>query len=62
MKLDIVARAVMGAEGGKIEIDVTTFPDLMKTQEGRDQITEYCIRDTQQTYELYKRMQGVLFA
>jgi predicted PolB exonuclease-like 3'-5' exonuclease len=60
LKLDAVASAILG-ERKTPEIDVTAFPEVMRTQEGRDIITEYCIQDTKMTYELFKRMQGVLF-
>lgn len=60
-KLDTVAGIVLGAH--KTEgIDVTTFNVVMQTEEGRTKIAEYCMQDTRLTWELWKRMNGVLFA
>jgi len=59
-KLDLVASMVLGER--KAEIDVTTFAALMETAEGRNNIAEYCLKDTQLTWNLYKRMDGCLFA
>ena len=46
----------------KTDIDVTTFAELMKVQEGRDKIAAYCLQDTRLTWRLFEKMQGVLFA
>lgn len=58
-KLDNVAAMVLRER--KIEIDVTTFPELMQTKEGRDKISEYCLKDTELTWRLWKKMEGYLF-
>ena len=58
-KLDAVARALLGES--KCEIDVTTFADMMKTQEGRDEIVKYCIQDTALVMKIYERALGTLF-
>lgn len=59
-KLDTLARFATGAS--KKDIDVTTFPALMATNDGRRLIGEYCEQDTRLTLALWRRMQGVLFA
>jgi DNA polymerase elongation subunit (family B) len=46
----------------KTALDVTTFAELMKVQEGRDKIAAYCLQDTRLTWRLFEKMQGVLFA
>jgi predicted PolB exonuclease-like 3'-5' exonuclease len=58
-KLDNVANMVLRER--KIEIDVTTFPELMKTEEGRQKIGEYCQKDTELTWRLWRKMEGYLF-
>jgi predicted PolB exonuclease-like 3'-5' exonuclease len=58
-KLDNVANMVLRER--KMEIDVTTFPDLMKTEDGRNKIGEYCLKDTELTWRLWKKMEGYLF-
>lgn len=59
-KLDTVAAVVLGES--KNEVDVTTFEEMIKTEEGRQKICDYCEKDTALTYSLFKKMQGVLFA
>jgi DNA polymerase elongation subunit (family B) len=44
----------------KIDEDVTKFPELMKTQDGRDRIAEYCTSDCTLTWNLYNKFFGVL--
>lgn len=58
-KLDNVANMVLRER--KTEIDVTTFPELMTTEEGRNKIGEYCLKDTELTWRLWKKMEGYLF-
>jgi len=60
VKLDTVAGLVLKER--KTEIDVTTFKDLIATQEGRDRIMEYCLQDTRLTWRLFERMNGFLFS
>jgi predicted PolB exonuclease-like 3'-5' exonuclease len=60
VKLDLVAGLMLGER--KKEIDFALFPELMKTEEGRNTIAEYCLQDTRLTWRLWERMQGVLFA
>jgi predicted PolB exonuclease-like 3'-5' exonuclease len=57
--LDLVASMVL--KESKMEIDVTTFPELMTTEEGRNKIGEYCLKDTELTWRLWKKMEGYLF-
>jgi predicted PolB exonuclease-like 3'-5' exonuclease len=59
VKLDTVAGLML--RKNKNEVDVTTFIDTMKTEEGRAQILDYCVQDTRLTWELFERMLGVLF-
>ena len=47
---------------GKAELDVTTIPALLETEEGRRTVEQYCLRDTTLTWELFKRFNGTLFA
>jgi DNA polymerase elongation subunit (family B) len=52
-KLDDVANVVLGE--GKTDIDYKTFPELLKTEEGRARLIEYNTMDTVRTYQLYQR-------
>jgi poly-gamma-glutamate capsule biosynthesis protein CapA/YwtB (metallophosphatase superfamily) len=45
----------------KTEIEVTLFADMLKTQEGKDEIAEYCMKDTELTWRLFERFNGFLF-
>lgn len=58
-KLDHVAGGLLGEN--KVEIDVLTFPDLMKTEAGRKQIAEYNEKDAVLTLSLYDLMHTCLF-
>jgi predicted PolB exonuclease-like 3'-5' exonuclease len=60
-KLDTVARMVL-ADSKTDGIDVTTFPVLMQSDEGRTKIAEYCLQDTRLTWRLWNRFNGFLFA
>jgi predicted PolB exonuclease-like 3'-5' exonuclease len=59
-KLDTVAGLVL-KERKTAGIDVTTFPAVMQTEEGRKSIADYCLQDTHLTWRLWKRFNGVLF-
>lgn len=58
-KLDNVSNAVLGY--GKVEFDVTTIKDLIKTEEGRGAIAKYCMQDVEITSKLFYKMANVLF-
>jgi predicted PolB exonuclease-like 3'-5' exonuclease len=58
-KLDTVAAMVLHER--KAEIDVTTFPELLKTEEGCEKLTAYCLKDTELTWRLFEKMNGFLF-
>lgn len=49
-KLDTLAKIYLGKE--KIDIDFNDFPELLKTEEGKAKIGEYCLKDAQLTWEL----------
>lgn len=49
-KLDTLAKVYLGKQ--KLDIDFNLFPELLKTQEGKDKIAEYCLQDCKLTYEL----------
>lgn len=51
--LNTLAKVYLGKE--KREIDVKTFPELLKTEEGRAQIGEYCLHDARLTWELAEK-------
>ena len=61
IKLDTVARLMFGGEG-KIEIDFTDFPELIKTEEGRQRLGAYNLQDTRLTARIFERASGCLFA
>ena len=58
-KMDNVAKVLLGH--GKVDFDVTTIKDLIKTEEGKSKIAEYCKRDLEVTKLLFDKMNGVLF-
>jgi predicted PolB exonuclease-like 3'-5' exonuclease len=60
-KLDTVARMIL-RETKTEDIDVTTFIEMMATEEGRAKIAEYCTQDTRLTWRLFQKMSGFLFA
>ena len=60
-KLDDVAKAVLGQDSGKIEIEFEDFPLMMRTEAGRREILEYNIQDTIITYKLGVKMSSCLF-
>jgi len=45
----------------KIEIDFTTFVDLILTEAGRVKLGEYCLQDTRLTWGLFGKMNGTMF-
>lgn len=45
---------------GKIDIDVSTFPMLMKTQEGRNEIVKYCMKDCELTLKIFYKCQNLI--
>lgn len=58
--LDLVARMVLGAR--KIEFDVTVIAGMLATEEGRAAVSGYCLQDTRLTWQLWQRMNGIMFA
>lgn len=58
-KLDDVVGAVFGEH--KTGISFEEFPELVKSEEGRKRIADYCEQDTYLTLKLYHRFDGVLF-
>jgi len=59
-KLDLVAQMVLGER--KVEFDVTTIPMLLETEEGRDKLREYNLKDACLTWRLWNRFNGFLFS
>ena len=57
--LDFFANMVLGTS--KEEIDFDEFPKLMKTEEGRKKIKEYCLQDCRLPYQGWKLLRGRLF-
>ena len=58
-KMDNIAKVILGQ--GKVDFDVTTIKDLIKTEEGKSKIAEYCKHDLKITKLLFHRMNGILF-
>lgn len=52
--LNTLSRVILGKE--KVEFDVMTIPELIKTEEGKKQLEEYCIKDCELTMELAERL------
>lgn len=50
LKLDDVAKVFLGSQ--KLEFDVTKIKELLKTEDGKKQLCDYCLQDTKLTYEL----------
>jgi DNA polymerase elongation subunit (family B) len=53
-KLDNLARFILGET--KSEFDFREIPELLKTEEGKKKITDYCLQDCKLTWQLAKRM------
>jgi predicted PolB exonuclease-like 3'-5' exonuclease len=49
-KLQDVAKVFLG--GKQIDFDVTTIKDLIKTDDGRKRLQDYCMQDVKLTYDL----------
>ena len=56
--LDELAKIVINES--KNEIDIHSFQELIKTEEGRKKIQEYCLQDSKLTMKLFNRMAGIL--
>lgn len=58
-RLNEVSRMVLGRE--KIEVDFREFPEMIKTEAGREKIRNYNMGDARElTWSLFQRFQGVL--
>lgn len=57
-KLDNLSRAF--GFSGKIEIDFSDFPKLIRTKNGRKKILDYCQQDVALTLSIYNRIAGIL--
>jgi len=51
--LDLLASIYLGEK--KIEFDVKTIPQIIKTEEGIKKLKEYCLKDCELTYNLAKK-------
>ena len=58
ISLEMFAKMVLGLEKG--EMDFKEFPELMKTEAGRDKITEYCLQDASLAFLGFKAACGYL--
>lgn len=52
-KLDTLAKVYLGEQ--KDDIDFKEIPELLKTKEGQDKLSKYCIQDCKLTYDLAKK-------
>ena len=57
-KLDAIAGAILGDH--KIEIDFREFPELIRTEDGRKKLLDYCEQDVLLTLKLWNRFAGIL--
>lgn len=57
-KLDTLSALILNDH--KVEIDFHEFPELIKTEEGRNRILTYCAHDVELTHQLYTRISGIL--
>ena len=57
-KLDNLAGAFLN--DAKLEVDFAEFPEMIKTEEGRIQLLEYCKQDVVITLKLWNRIAGIL--
>jgi 3'-5' exonuclease len=53
--------ASLALDGHKAEISFSEFPELIKTEAGRERITGYCLQDCALTWQAFKLMRGLLF-
>ena len=57
--LNKLSEAILGDK--KIEINLPSFAEMIKTEDGRDQIMAYCAKDVILTLRLFKKLTGVFF-
>lgn len=57
--LNTMANVLLGEE--KKDIDFRKFPEMVLTEDGRNEIAEYCMKDCKLTWKLYHQIRGVLF-
>lgn len=53
-KLDNLAKFILG--DSKVEFDFRDIPNLLKSEEGKEKIREYCLHDCRITWDLAMRM------
>ena len=53
-KLDNLARFLLGSK--KVDFDFREIPELLKSDEGKAKLTEYCYQDCKLTWELAQKM------
>lgn len=52
--LNNLSRVILGKE--KVDFDVALIPEYVKTEDGRKQLEEYCIKDCELTMELAEKL------
>ncbi len=57
-KLDRIAQVLL--DDRKIEIDFREFPELIKSEEGRERLLAYCAQDVLLTLKIWNRVAGIL--
>ena len=56
--LDYLARLALGES--KVEFNFREIPELLKTEKGKEKLKEYCSKDVELTYKLFKLFEGVI--
>ena len=49
-KLDLLTKIFLGE--GKNDFDVKLIPELLKTEEGKKELSNYCLQDVKLTWDL----------
>jgi len=59
VSLDYLSSLILGKK--KVDFDFKQIPELLKSEQGKEKLKEYCLKDVELTTELFNKMKGYLF-
>ncbi len=59
VSLDYLSSLILGKK--KIDFDFKEIPELLESEQGKEKLKEYCLKDVELTTELFNKMKGYLF-
>ena len=59
VSLDYLSSLILGKK--KVDFDFKQIPELLKSDQGKEKLKEYCLKDIELTTELFNKMKGYLF-